>query len=153
MPAGSRVDLLGQSAQLLGQRVDLHGKIGVLLQQVGLILTEFLAVLRRRRLVRLVRPGLRFLGDDDQRAGVLSTAEKTRFSRMNGAGSKPFPCSSPVHELPKNLMTWLASTHARITAELTTRNATVPIPLATASETRSMKLLPPAYGDPPRLPC
>ena len=41
-------------------------------------------------------------------------------------------------------MTWLTSTQPRMIAELTTRNATVPIPLATASETRSMKLLPPA---------
>jgi hypothetical protein len=39
----------------------------------------------------------------------------------------------------------------RITAELTTRNPTVPIPLATPSETRSMKLLPPAYGESPSL--
>ena len=34
---------------------------------------------------------------------------------------------------------------ATIRAELATRNPTVPMPLATASETRSMKLLPPAY--------
>ena len=67
---------------------------------------------------------------------------------MNGAGSKPFPLSSPVHELLKKWMTWFDPTQARITAELISRNATVPMPLATPSETRSMKLLPPAYGEP-----
>ena len=71
---------------------------------------------------------------------------------MNGAGSKPFPLSRPVHELLKKWMTWFANTQARITPELITRNPTVPIPLATFSETRSMKLLPPAYGEPPFSP-
>ena len=50
-------------------------------------------------------------------------------------------------------MTWLRRTQARITKELTMRNATLPIALATASETRSMKLLPPPCCDPPGLPC
>jgi hypothetical protein len=63
---------------------------------------------------------------------------------MNGAGSKPLPLSSPCHELSRNVMAWFTSTQATMIAELMTRNATVPIPLATASETRSMKLLPPA---------
>jgi hypothetical protein len=68
---------------------------------------------------------------------------------MKGAGSKPLPLSSPVQELLRKWTTWLASTQARMMLELRSRNATVPMPLATASEMRSMKLLPPAYGDGP----
>jgi len=63
---------------------------------------------------------------------------------MKGAGSKPLPFSSPFHESVRKWTTWLLITQPRITAELTTRKPTVPIPLATASAMRSMKLEPPA---------
>ena len=63
---------------------------------------------------------------------------------MNGAGSKPLPLSSPVQELLRKCTTWFDSTHATMTVELTSRNTTVPMPLATFSATRSRKLLPPA---------
>jgi hypothetical protein len=66
------VDLFGQGAHLFGQGVDLLGQIGVLLQQVDLRLSELVSMLRRRLLVRLVRPRLSLLGDDDQRASVES---------------------------------------------------------------------------------
>ncbi|MGH2850389.1 MAG: hypothetical protein ACRDLP_07210 [Solirubrobacteraceae bacterium] len=63
---------------------------------------------------------------------------------MNGAGSKPLPSISPLQAVERKWITWLASTQATITALLTTRKPTVPMPLATASDTRSMKLEPPA---------
>jgi hypothetical protein len=51
--------------------------------------------------------------------------------------------------LLRKWITWFDSIQERIKPELTTRKPTVPMPLATPSDTRSMKLDPPAYGDGP----
>ena len=63
------MDLLGQRVQPLGKGVDLGREIRVLLQQVSLKLGELVSVPRSRLFVGLIRPRLRFLGDDYQRPG------------------------------------------------------------------------------------
>ena len=74
--------------------------------------------------------------------------ETRRAVDLDGQLLDPFRAvEQPFHESPRNVTTWFESTQPMMTKELTTRNPTVPMPLATPSETRSIKLLPPAYGD------
>jgi hypothetical protein len=77
------MDLLGQDPQLLGKCVDLLGEISVLLQQIGLKLRELISVLRRRLLIRFVRPCLRLLRDDHQ------GASEERYGRENKVEQNP----------------------------------------------------------------
>jgi hypothetical protein len=63
---------------------------------------------------------------------------------MNGAGSKPWPLSSPVHDLVRKETTLFTITHAvMITVEAIT-NCTVPIASVMRSATRGTKPSPKA---------
>src|SRR5665213_677576 len=89
--AGCVMDLLGEVTHRFAQRMDLLSEVGVLLEQVALHLGELVSVFCRSFLVGLVRPRLRLLGDDDERAGVEGDTGEDQVEEYPGLGIELTP--------------------------------------------------------------